>query len=109
MIDPSLRNERLERESRDSEVGAIVLDVVLGYGAHPDPAGDLARVISEALNRRDDLTIAVALCGAKGDPQGVDDQARRLSEAGAYVTRNSAQAARIALAAVTTATEGADD
>ncbi len=107
MIDPSLRNERLERESRDPEVGAIVLDVVLGYGAHPDPAGDLARVISEALNRRDDLTIAVALCGAIGDPQGVDDQAKRLSDAGANVTRNSAQAARVALVAVTT--ERADD
>ena len=108
MIDPSLRNERLERESRDPEVGAIVLDVVLGFGAHPDPASGLARVISGALNRRDDLTIAVALCGTRRDPQGVDDQAKRLSDAGAYVTRNSAQAARLALTAVTTGTERAD-
>ena len=107
MIDPSLRNERLERESRDPEVGAIVLDAVLGFGAHPNPADNLSRVISEALNRRDDLTFAVALCGAEGDPQGVVDQAKRLSDAGAYVTRNSAQAARMALAVVT-ATEGAD-
>lgn len=108
MIEPSLRNKRLERESRDPEVGAIVLDVVLGHGAHPDPAGDLAGIISEALDRRDDLTIAVALCGAKRDPQGVEDQAERLSETGAYVTRNSAQAARVALAAVTPETERAD-
>jgi FdrA protein len=101
MIDPTLRNERLERESRDPQVGAIVLDVILGFGAHPDPAGDLAPIISGALARRpDELTIAVALCGAVGDPQGVDDQARRLAEAGAFVTRNSAQAARSAIAAV---------
>ncbi|MPZ91250.1 MAG: FdrA family protein [Actinobacteria bacterium] len=109
MIDPSLRNERLEREGRDPEVGAIVLDVVLGYGAHPDPADDLARVVSEALGRRpDDLTIAVALCGAKRDPQSIDDQAKRLEDAGAYVTRNSAQAARVAVATVATTTERAD-
>ena len=108
MIDPSLRNERLERESRDPGVGAIVLDVVLGYGAHPDPASDLARLVSEALDRRDDLTIVVALCGARGDPQTVDDQSGRLSEAGALVTRNSAQAARVALAAVTPDGENVD-
>ena len=108
MIDPTLRNERLDRESRDPEVGAIVLDVVLGYGAHSDPAGDLGRVISEALGRRDDLTIAVALCGARGDPQRIDEQSTHLSNAGAYVTRNSAQAARVALAAVTKVTENAD-
>jgi FdrA protein len=100
MIDPSLRNERMERESRNPEVGAIVLDVVLGYGAHPDPATDLAHLTEEALRRRSDLTIAVSLCGAKADAQGVDDQAKRLIDAGAHVTRNSASAARIALAAI---------
>jgi FdrA protein len=105
MIDPTLRNERLERESRDPEVGAIVLDVILGFGAHRDPAGDLTSIISGVLERRrSDLTIAIALCGAKGDPQGVDAQARRLAEAGAFITRNSAQAARSALAAVTNTT-----
>jgi FdrA protein len=108
MIDPSLRNKRLERESKDPEVGAIVIDVVLGYGAHPDPAGDLARIITGALDRRDDLTIAVALCGARRDPQKIDDQAKQLSDAGAYVTRNSAQAARLALSAVTAEPETAD-
>ena len=101
MIDPSLRNERLRREAEDPEVGAIVLDVVPGRSAHEDPAKDLGRVISEALRqRRNDLTVAVSLCGAAGDSQGVDAQMRRLVDAGAVVTRNSAQAARIAVAAV---------
>jgi FdrA protein len=109
MIDPTLRNERLKLESSDPEVGAIVLDVILGFGAHPDPAGDLASIISGAQQRRPtDLTIAVALCGARGDPQGVGAQARRLAEAGAFVTRNSAQAARAALAAVTNTTGSPD-
>jgi FdrA protein len=74
---------------------------VLGRSAHEDPAKDLGRVISEALRqRRNDLTVAVSLCGAAGDSQGVDAQMRRLVDAGAVVTRNSAQAARIAVAAV---------
>ncbi|MGH2828599.1 MAG: FdrA family protein [Actinomycetota bacterium] len=104
MIDPSLRNERLEREAQDPSVGALVLDVVLGYGAHPDPAADLARVISGARDRRgDDLTIAVALCGAAGDPQDVAGQAAQLSAAGAFVTRNSAHAARVCTRAVSAA------
>jgi len=102
MIDPSLRNQRLEREADDPAVGAIVLDVVLGYGAHPDPASDLASVIGHALDRRgDDLTVAVALCGAAGDPQDVTHQAARLSDAGAFVTRNSAHAARVCAKAAT--------
>jgi FdrA protein len=101
MIDPSLRNERMKRESGDPEVGAIVLDVVLGYGAHPDPAADLARITEEALRRRSgDLTIAVSLCGAKADPQDAEAQRKQLVDAGAHVTRNSAAAARIARSAI---------
>lgn len=101
MIDPSLRNARLEREAQDPAVGAVVLDVVLGYGAHPDPAADLARVIRVARDRRgDDLTVAVALCGAAGDPQDMAGQAAQLSAAGAFVTRNSAHAARVCARAV---------
>jgi FdrA protein len=41
----------------------------------------------------------VSLCGAAGDPQGLDRQAAALRQAGALVTRSSAQAARLALAA----------
>jgi hypothetical protein len=40
----------------------------------------------------------VSLCGADGDPQGLDAQAATLRSAGALVTRSSAQAARLALA-----------
>jgi FdrA protein len=100
MIDPTLRNERFERDAADGSVGAIVLDVVLGRGAHPDAAGDLTTPIQRALAARDGaLTIVVALCGSAGDPQGVDDQEGKLRRAGAVVTRNAAHAARLALAA----------
>jgi FdrA protein len=100
MIDPGLRNERFRREAADPEAGVVLLDVVLGYGAHPDPAGELAPLVERALaDRPGGLSVVVSLCGAAGDPQGLDGQAATLRAAGALVTRSSAQAARLALAA----------
>jgi FdrA protein len=100
MIDPGLRNERFRREAADPGTGVVLLDVVLGYGAHPDPAGELAPLIERALaDRPGGLAVVVSLCGAAGDPQGLDGQAAALRAAGALVTRSSAQAARLALAA----------
>jgi FdrA protein len=87
MIDPSLRVEALAATSEP----VVLLDVVLGYGAHPDPAGELAPVIEGR-----DGHVIVALCGAAGDPQGLDDQRAKLEDAGAVVTRSNAHAARLA-------------
>jgi FdrA protein len=87
MIDQSLRVEALAAAGEP----VLLLDVVLGYGAHPDPAGELAPVIAQL-----DAHVIVALCGAAGDPQGLDAQRARLEEAGAVVTRSNAHAARLA-------------
>ncbi len=91
MIDPSLRLDRLAAAAREPDVSVFLLDVVLGYGAHPDPAGELAPAI-EGLGQH----VIVALCGAAGDPQGLDAQRERLEAAGAVVTRSNAHAARLA-------------
>ena len=87
MIDQSLRVEALAAAREP----VLLLDLVLGYGAHPDPAGELAPVIAQL-----DAHVIVALCGAAGDPQGLDAQRARLEEAGAVVTRSNAHAARLA-------------
>jgi FdrA protein len=100
MIDPSLRASFLERQSLDPGVGVLLLDVVLGYGAHPDPAGELAPGIAAALERRPEgLAVVASLCGTERDPQGLEGQAERLHRAGAVVTRSNADAARLALEA----------
>ena len=96
MIDPSLRTEALTAAARDPSITVLVLDVVLGYGAHPDPAADLAPAVEAALGARDDLHVIVALVGAAGDPQGLDDQRARLEAAGAVVVRGNARAAALA-------------
>jgi FdrA protein len=100
MIDPSLRLERLDREASDPEVGVVLLDVVLGRGAHPNPAEVFAPAVEAALSRRPGgLTVVASLCGTAADPQGLDVQAARLEEAGALVMRGTARATRVALGA----------
>jgi FdrA protein len=89
MIDQSLRIEALQE--LDPSFSVVLLDVVLGYGAHPDPAGELAPVI-EGIDKH----VIVALVGADGDPQGLDAQRERLEAAGAVVVRGNATAARLA-------------
>ena len=100
MIDPSLRNERAFREGLDPSVGVLLMDVVLGYGAHPDPAATLAPLIEELVDvRAGELSVVVSICGTDADPQDLGDQRRRLEAAGATVTRSAARAARVAVTA----------
>ncbi|MEZ4513667.1 MAG: acyl-CoA synthetase FdrA [Chloroflexota bacterium] len=84
MMDNGLRLRRLAQEAADPAVGLILLDVVLGEGAHPDPAAELAPAIAAAKAQRD-LPIAVLLIGTDDDPQNRAQQMERLQEAGAIV------------------------
>ena len=86
MLDPELVVEHLARAARDPGVGSILLDVVLGDGAHPDPAAVLAPAVERALaGAARDLEIAVALVGTDEDPQDLAEQKARLEAAGARV------------------------
>jgi succinyl-CoA synthetase alpha subunit len=96
MIEPAVRDAPLAAALADSNVGAVLLDVVLGYGAHPDPAGHLAR----ALARRDGVLIVASVTGTEADPQPRAEQVRKLEAAGVLVADSNAAAAALALAAV---------
>jgi FdrA protein len=102
MIDPSLRLERIAAEAHDPQCGVLLLDLVLGYSAHPDPAGELAEAIvgakGTALGRGADLPVVVSLTGVESDPQGLTRSAEPLRAAGAAVFLSNAQATRHALA-----------
>ena len=37
MIDPAARTEIMRAEAFGDDIAAVLLDVVLGYGSHPDP------------------------------------------------------------------------
>lgn len=100
MIEPFTRVERLEEEADDEEVAVLLADVVLGYGSHEDPGGELAEAIEEAKTRArargGHLTAIVSICGTENDPQELTEQSKKLEEVGAIVMPSNAQAARLA-------------
>ena len=100
MLDLDLRCQRLAREADDPEVAVILLDVVLGYGAHPDPARELAAPIRQARARAQAagrwLPVVVSVCGTDEDPQDYEAQVATLLDAGATVQVSNAQAVRLA-------------
>ena len=97
MIDPAARIEVLRSHGADPEVAAIVLDVVLGYGAHPDPAAELApecaRIVADGGPR-----VVVYVLGTDGDPQGLERQRRAFTDAGCLVTTTATRASMAAAA-----------
>lgn len=93
MIDPGVRVEMLRAAGEDPRTAVILLDVVLGYMAADDPAGDLAAVVSE-ITARDDAPLVVAfVVGTTSDPQGLERQRSTLLEAGAHLAGSSTSAA----------------
>ncbi|WP_238365720.1 acyl-CoA synthetase FdrA [Mesobacterium pallidum] len=106
MIDPYVRNQRILAEAADPETALLLLDVVIGYGAHDDPARDLAQTLAAAqATARDggrNLPVIVTLCGTTRDPQGHAAQAAQLETAGAIVARSNAEAVALAAAVMET-------
>jgi FdrA protein len=86
MLDNDLRLRRLRQETADPDVDLIVLDVVLGEGAHPDPAAELAPTIAEA--KQAGKRIIAIVVGTEDDPQDLNGQIERLAAAGAVVFPN---------------------
>ena len=95
MIDFSLRNRRIVDEARNPDVAVILLDVVLGYGSHMDPAGELAPAIGEALAMAPEITVVCSITGTEGDPQNREAVERVLIEAGAVVMPTNAAATEL--------------
>jgi FdrA protein len=85
MIEPQPVVDRLRQEADDRETAVILLDVVLGDGAHPDPAGLLAPAIGAAVGRG--VEVVAIVVGVEGDPQNVGVQVEQLVSAGARVHR----------------------
>ncbi|MBI1736011.1 MAG: hypothetical protein HYR51_12625 [Candidatus Rokubacteria bacterium] len=94
MIDTRLRTELIRAAVARDPRAVLLLDVVLGRGAHPDPAGAVVDALGSA--RRDAVVVVAALIGTAGDPQGLAAQRARLEAAGVHVFEGAAEAARFA-------------
>lgn len=101
MIDASSRNERIAAVFSDPENAVLLLDVVLGYGSSPDPAGTLAPLVAAGLAELRaagrDLAVVASVCGTEQDPQMLSAQTLALEEAGVTVMPSNAAAVRYAL------------
>lgn len=93
MIDPSTRIERFLKEAADCEVAVIVLDFVLGFGAHEDPVGVMLPAIKAAkeqakqANRH--LEILGYVLGTELDEQNLEEQTQKLTDAGVTISSSS--------------------
>lgn len=100
MIDPEARLELLREAGRETDLAAILLDVVIGYGSHDDPAGQLAPACREIHDSGGAQVVAYVL-GTDQDPQGFASQRATLEAAGCIVTETAARAALAAGALAT--------
>ena len=100
MMDNELRIRRLFQESNDPEVAVIMLDVVIGYGSHPDPASELAPTIVRAKDTAAaagrHLEVVAVVTGTDEDPQNFAGQIGQLRAAGAWVDASNEAVVRYA-------------
>ncbi|HKI99570.1 MAG TPA: acyl-CoA synthetase FdrA [bacterium] len=103
MIDPLVRTQALARALADPATAAVLLDVVLGVGAHDEPAAPVAAAVRAARARAGQAGLApvvASVLGTEADPQGLATQTALLRDAGVEVLPTNAQAARFAAAIV---------
>jgi FdrA protein len=97
MIDPAVRDDPLCEALADPAVGIVLIDIVLGFGAHPDPAGHVAGIVAA---HPDPPLVIAAVTGTDADPQPRTEQVDKLMAAGAVVAESNADAAATAIASL---------
>jgi len=100
MIDYSIRTKRIIDEANDPETAVILLDIVLGYGAHKNPLAEIVPVIKNAKNIAQSngryLPVICSVTGTENDPQNRRYVVDGLKEAGALVMESNAAASKLA-------------
>ncbi len=104
MIDPAKRIECMQEAVDDPSTGAVLLDIMLGYGSHEDMAGSLIPTIKDleakakAQGRK--VFFVATVCGTRSDYQGYDEAVNKLKDAGVIVCENNKLACRTAIRAI---------
>ena len=101
MIDPSTRTDRVDAEAGDASIAVMLVDVVLGYGSHADPAGALVPSLvaakQAAAKRGGRLAVVASITGTPDDFQGYARQQATLEDAGVVVMPSNYQATMLAV------------
>ncbi len=96
MIEPAIRDAAIEQSMSDDTTAVVLLDCVLGYGSHIDPAASIIRVL-EKFPRPDGKAvpyIVASVTGTENDPQDFAAQVAALLEYGVQVCESNAAAVR---------------
>jgi FdrA protein len=109
MVDQTVRCALLEAAAADPAIAVILLDIVLGDGAHANPAPEIGAAFARGRRRRSGqpLCCVASVCGTDLDPQQASQQRAQLGEAGIEVTHSATRAAHLAAALVGAANGGA--
>ena len=98
MIDPQTRTDFFKSHV-DGKTGVILVDVVLGFGSHSDPAGAVAASVREIRqrlsNQGKDVVVIASVCGTDLDSQDLHKSVATLEEEGILVMPSNAQAVRL--------------
>ena len=97
MIDAAARLELLAEVGARRDVAVVLLDVVLGYGGHDDPAAVLAPACAAVAGPQGPRVVVYVL-GTERDPQGLGRQRQAFRDAGCLVAPTGARAALAAAA-----------
>jgi FdrA protein len=102
MVDQTVRCALIRKAGADPTVGLILLDLVLGYGSHPDPAPEIAEAVADARAARKGgpLVVIASITGTDQDPQELSRQKSALEAAGIEVRPSAARAAMLAAALI---------
>jgi FdrA protein len=76
----------------DPDTRMILFDVVLGQGAHHDPASELAPAIAKVKKKRKDVEFIAIVIGTDEDPQDIEAQIEQLEKVGVNIFRSTAEA-----------------
>lgn len=97
MIDGTNRRKRILEEGKNSQVAVLLIDIILGFNASPDPVGDIIDAIIEAKQlaekRGDYLCVVASICGTDEDFQDKALQIKMLENADVVVFNSNAKAA----------------
>lgn len=99
MIEPAVRDAAMAAAFADPDCAVVLVDCVLGYGSHADPAGHLAKFLS--VPRERSPAVVASVTGTEADPQRRSGQVAKLEAAGVRVAASNAAAARLAVAIAT--------
>ncbi|MHA2366353.1 MAG: acyl-CoA synthetase FdrA [Candidatus Hodarchaeales archaeon] len=96
MIDQTYRKQRFLHEASDPSTAVIMLDFVLGYGAHLDPIGDMNETLEEIRAKDNYVTIIAHICGTELDPQDWKKSFEILQKFNVITMPTNVQAVRLA-------------